>query len=133
LIGPEGIITLRSSIQPKPPEGLKTREDFEAWRNRAEIQRAYDAVHNYPIRIAADGSFRMDEVMPGKYEMQIQILRSTRRGGDGLFKYICNESKSFDVPESGDRGPLDLGTIEISLKADIKKGETAAADLRPPI
>jgi thiol-disulfide isomerase/thioredoxin len=116
------------SVRPKPPEGLKTREEFDAWMNRPEIQRANDAARNYPIQTAAGGSFRMDEVIPGKYEMQIQIYDPRDPEALAYSKYICNESKSFEVPESNDKGPLDIGVIELTLKADIKRGETAAAD-----
>src|SRR5262249_36237520 len=57
------------SIRPEPPKNLKTPQEFEAWRNQPEVERAFDGVRNFPIRVAPDGSFRMDEVVPGKYEM----------------------------------------------------------------
>jgi thiol-disulfide isomerase/thioredoxin len=116
------------SIFPQTPENLKTPQQFEAWRNQPEIQRAYDAIRNYPLQMVADGAFRIDEVVSGKYEIQLQLYDPRDSESYAYGKVICNAKKSFEVPGSNDRSPLDLGEIEISLKADIKKGQTAAPD-----
>jgi protocatechuate 3,4-dioxygenase beta subunit len=87
------------STTPKPPKDLKTREDFDAWRKRPEIQQAYDCQRNYPVRVAADGSFRMDEVVPGQYDMRIQVLDPRDRDAMAYSKYIATATKSFEVPQ----------------------------------
>ena len=120
------------SITPQPPKDLKTREDFEAWRQKPEIERAYDAARNYPVRVKADGSFRIDEVVPGKYEMQIQLLDPRDSDARAYSKYIAQTTKSLEVPEpeagSKDNAPLDIGTFEISLKPDFRLGQTKAPE-----
>jgi thiol-disulfide isomerase/thioredoxin len=122
-------INIAQSISPKVPEGLKTREEFEAWRSRPEIQKAFDEIRNYPIQIAADGSFRMDEVVPGKYEMRIQAYDPRDPDAFAYSKYIIDTTKPFEVPQSDSREALDLGAVDIELKPDIKKGLTEAPEI----
>jgi beta-lactamase regulating signal transducer with metallopeptidase domain/thiol-disulfide isomerase/thioredoxin/protocatechuate 3,4-dioxygenase beta subunit len=117
-----------NSIYPRPPENLASREEIEAWRNQPEIQKAYDAVRHYPMRMAADGSFRMDEVLPGKHEMFIQILDPRDPNAMAYSKYITSATKEFEVPQSDARDPLDIGAFEISLKPDVKSGNTDAPE-----
>jgi thiol-disulfide isomerase/thioredoxin len=117
------------SIYPRPPENLTSREEIEAWRNQPEIQKAQAAVRDYPLRMAADGSFRMDEVLPGKYEMFIEILDPRDPSAMAYSKYIFSgTTRAFEVPRSDAREPLDIGAFEISLKPDVKSGNTDAPD-----
>jgi thiol-disulfide isomerase/thioredoxin len=116
-------------ILPQPPTNLTTPEQFAAWRNQPEVQQAYEASRSYPIRFAADGSFRMDEVVPGKYAMQIQIYDPRDPNARAYAKYIAPiQSKEFEAPPSDSREPLDIGTFEIALKPDLKSGQTDAPE-----
>ena len=117
-----------NSIFPQPPTNFTTREEFDAWRNQPEIQKAYDATRRYPIRMAADGSFRMDEVVPGKYVMQIEILDPRDPDAMAYSKYIANGAREFEAPQSDAREPLNIGVFEISLKPDLKAGHTDAPE-----
>jgi beta-lactamase regulating signal transducer with metallopeptidase domain/thiol-disulfide isomerase/thioredoxin len=117
------------SVYPQRPENLSTTQEFEAWRNQPEIQKAYDAIRNYPLRMAADGSFRMDEVAPGKYEVFIEILDPRDPEAMAYSKYISSgTTRTFEVPRSDAREPLDIGAFEITLKADVKSGQTDAPE-----
>jgi beta-lactamase regulating signal transducer with metallopeptidase domain/thiol-disulfide isomerase/thioredoxin len=117
------------SILPQPPTNLTTREEFEAWRNQPQVQQAYETTRNYPIKFATDGSFRMDEVVAGKYAMSIQILDPRDPNARAYSKYIVsNQAKEFEVPASDSREALDIGVFEISLKPDLKAGLTDAPE-----
>jgi beta-lactamase regulating signal transducer with metallopeptidase domain/thiol-disulfide isomerase/thioredoxin/protocatechuate 3,4-dioxygenase beta subunit len=116
------------SISPRPPTNFTTREQIEAWQNQPEIQKARAAIRNYPMKMDADGSFRMDEVTPGKYEMQIEILDPRDPNAMAYSKYIARATKAFEVPQSDAREPLDIGVFEISLKPDLKTGQTGAPE-----
>lgn len=121
-----------NSVMPKPPAGLKTREDFETWRKQPEIEQAYDAVHNYPIRVGPDGSFRVEEVVPGQYQLHIQILDPRDPSAFAIQKHIADVTKHFDAPQPAsadeERQPLDIGTVEITLKPDFRAGKTDAPE-----
>ena len=114
------------SIRPQPPKELKTAAEFEAWRNKPEIQQANDAARSYPMKFAADGSFRIEEMLPGKYEMQINIYDPRDPEAFAYSKYIASTTKTFEVPESNASEPLDIETFEITLKPDAKLGATDA-------
>jgi hypothetical protein len=67
-----------------------------------------------------DGSFRMDEVKPGKYEMHITLLaprNPIRAARPGYHRAQADFTKTFEVPEpaAGAAGtaPLDLGTFDL--------------------
>jgi beta-lactamase regulating signal transducer with metallopeptidase domain/peroxiredoxin len=120
-----------NSVVPTPPANLKSREDFITWRKQPEIQRAYESSKNYPIQFAPDGAFHIDEMVPGKYRFQIQILDPRDPNAFAYNKQIGQFSGTFDVPaasESESRGPLDLGEYEMSLKPQLVNGETVAPD-----
>jgi hypothetical protein len=105
------------SVVPRPAQNLK-REDFEKWRERPDIQQAFDNIRNYPVRVATNGSFRMDEVMAGKYEIGIQIVDPRDPDAFAYSKFVVDTTKSFSVPEpdeANQRKPVDLGVIEITL------------------
>jgi beta-lactamase regulating signal transducer with metallopeptidase domain/thiol-disulfide isomerase/thioredoxin len=114
------------SILPQPPPDLKTREAMDAWRKQPQIQQVYDSSQNYPIQFAADGSFRIDEVVPGNYSMQLQILDPRDPSAFAYQKFIANTTKTFEVPQANTREPLDIGVVEITLKPDLKSGQADA-------
>jgi beta-lactamase regulating signal transducer with metallopeptidase domain/thiol-disulfide isomerase/thioredoxin/protocatechuate 3,4-dioxygenase beta subunit len=116
---------------PRPPENLKTREEYDSWRQREEVQRAYDSIRHHPIQFSEDGSFRIEEVVPGKYEFFIQIHDPRDPDAFAYSRYIAKFSDTFEVPDSPQRNsrePFDIGTFELSLKPQIVEGKTAAPD-----
>lgn len=118
-----------NSVTPKPPENLKTAEEYEAWRNREDIQRAFDAVRHHPLQFAEDGSFRIDEMIPGKYQFFIRLYDPRDRNAFAYSKYIAQYTETFEVPDTekrNSREPLDVGVFELSLKPQIEEGKTFA-------
>jgi hypothetical protein len=77
---------------------------FEAWQKDCRF---------YAFRIETDGSFRVDDVTAGTYELIVSALES---GANGR-KPLAEAERIVVVPEmEGGRSvePLDLGTIEIA-------------------
>lgn len=130
LIDWPGVEVYAHSVLPRWPSSLKTREEIESWRRQPEVEQAFDSVRNYPIRIAPDGSFRMDEVLPGQYQLQLRILDPRDSSAFAYSKHIADVSKSFEVPKpakpADESQPLDIGTVEVTLKPEFQSGKTDA-------
>src|SRR6185503_21310957 len=92
-----------TSITPKPPENVKTAEDYKAWRDRPEIRTAMDKIRNHPVQFSEDGSFRMDEVVPGKYSFSLHIHDPRDPDAFAYSKYLTQYNETFEVPDSKDR------------------------------
>jgi uncharacterized GH25 family protein/peroxiredoxin len=90
----------------------------------------------YSFKIESDGSFRIDDVAAGKYELDLRITEPQRYNMSGIdapagFEtQIGNVNYNFSVPEmpeGQDDDPLDLGTIKATLYKDFKPGDPAPA------
>jgi beta-lactamase regulating signal transducer with metallopeptidase domain/peroxiredoxin len=117
------------SVPPQPPQNLKTQEESQAWHDRADVQRAYDRIRNHPIHFAEDGSFRIDEMIPGKYLFNIQIYDPRDSDAVAYSRYLASYNGEFEVPvtkEQNSPKPLEIGVFELSLKPQIENGKTPA-------
>jgi thiol-disulfide isomerase/thioredoxin len=126
--GKMGDYYLFDTALPIPSGGFKTDKDYEAWRKQPEFQRALVNGHARPLQCAKDGSFRIDQVEPGNYEMMAAIsdLHTSRFRPD----FIAQYDGTFEIPagKPNTREPLDLGVIEIPLRPQIVVGETTAPE-----
>ena len=64
--------------------------------------------------VAADGSFRVDDLPPGKYQGHLQV-RELVEGQSNNERYIGSASKEFTVPAAvppASEEPVDIGTFE---------------------
>src|SRR5437867_5145212 len=83
----------------------------------------------YALRVAEDGSFRIENVLSGTYQLSIHL---TEPSGDrlGSGPPIGNLTRDVVVPEIpggvADE-PLDLGALTIQLKTDLNVGAEAPA------
>jgi RNA polymerase sigma factor (sigma-70 family) len=76
--------------------------------------------------INPDGSFRIDDLLPGKYGVQLRILRTENGYGEDLVE--CDHQ--FTVPElpagvTRMDEPLDIGTVAVKLKERTEPGKPA--------
>jgi RNA polymerase sigma factor (sigma-70 family) len=76
--------------------------------------------------IKPDGSFRIDDLVPGKYQAQFRILRTENGFGEDLVESWID----FEVPQLPDgrqriADPLDLGTVPVKLKPRATVGKPA--------
>lgn len=120
----------RKASQATPPRGL---DDLEQARwNQTEEGKAYRRGSFSEIfKLNADGSFRIDDVTPGHYEITISLTAPPparlKDGGSGdRFETLTH---TFDVPDSSetpaDRS-LDLGTLHLAPPKPIKGGPPGA-------
>lgn len=120
-----------STVRPRPPETMQGREEYEAWRAQPEVHAAFDKVRYYPIQLEKDGSFRIDEVIPGEYRFNIRILDPRDPDAFAYGRYIASFGEEFEVSDTdGGHGgkPLDLGVFEIETKPKIQEGKTLAPE-----
>ena len=111
---------------PLPPPEVQTPDQHEAWRQREDVKQAFLSIRHHFITRTKDGSFRMEEVIPGRYTLdillgkKIDILRS---GPLAQYKTV------FEVPTDdlqNSREPFDIGDIEVPLLPKIELGKTPA-------
>lgn len=111
------------------PESLEALEEFQARRGRPEFEQAFDAILCQLIQIAADGSFRKDDVFSTKCEVHIQMndLRDLRSVACLMQVVNTGEPIEFLLLDLG--GPVRPGAIKFALKPDVEKRETAAPEI----
>jgi len=69
----------------------------------------------YQVPLSADGSFSLEEVLPGAYDLQF-VLDPLRYDGKTM-SWLAGISRSINVPDTtgnNDAAPLDLGAVELS-------------------
>jgi hypothetical protein len=98
------------------PEGFRkgrTPQEQSAWFSTPEAKSAMKNYRAYPIMISADGSFRAEEVLPGKYDLDIMLLGSGGLPADpsGIQGQYHQAVVVHDSPVKDDDSPADLGTI----------------------
>jgi RNA polymerase sigma factor (sigma-70 family) len=78
------------------------------------------------IDINPDGSFRIDDLTPGKYQVQLRILRTENSFGEDLVE-CWTEFVVPPLPDGKDRldEPLDIGTVPVKLKPRTVVGKPA--------
>ena len=101
---------------PDPPYpgdmSLVNRKEWLAqWRltDEATRYRRRERGFAHELKLSTDHSFRVDEVQPGRYELDVHI-RGVVQGRDQELATLTHE---FGVapPSSSIRGPVDLGTL----------------------
>lgn len=120
-----------SSVRPRPPAGLKTQTEYEAWRKQPEVQHAFDTARHHPVLFADDGSFTIDEVVPGAYQFHVQVYDPTDPEAMAYSRYIASFNGTFEVlqgPDQDSRKPLDIGVFELTLQPKIEPGQTPAPE-----
>jgi hypothetical protein len=94
----------------------KSEEGMGAMLRQPIPENTFTKLHIRTVQCAKDGSFRIDQVNPGEYEL---IVENSTRWGAAL-----RESR-FKIPASdpNKREPLDLGVIEISLSSPSRSSQ----------
>lgn len=92
----------------------------------AFTQQARDA-RTYVLAFERDGSFRVDDVRPGTYELRIRVTKSDARNPYGAYERPENQIASLVqevvIPEG--TGPIDLGTFTVQVNPTLKQPEAA--------
>jgi hypothetical protein len=129
LVLPEGLaldwrrpgarLDLASPPGPEIPEGLspEVRQDWYRRWIETEEGRAFDAWQrerrSYPVLIAADSSFRVDDVRPGSYVLDVQLI-DQETGEPSPAR-----SRPIEIPEATGEAahtPIDLGEVVLAVE-----------------
>ncbi|MGN6644591.1 MAG: carboxypeptidase-like regulatory domain-containing protein, partial [Verrucomicrobiota bacterium] len=105
---------------------LKTDEERKAFYQSEEFQAATKVQRSFPATLQADGSFRVDDVLPGTYEVAFQPQLQPTLAMRSFT--VFTSKQELNVPEAGksDDSPVDWGAIEMK-KLTVPIPETPAA------
>ncbi|HEY7120383.1 MAG TPA: redoxin domain-containing protein, partial [Tepidisphaeraceae bacterium] len=106
-----------------PEQQRKWQKDFEktpAGRERMRHMWGEDTIVN------ADGSFRIDDLMPGTYQVSVRMFHNENGFGEDLVD-CSTEFTVPPLPPGVDRvdDPLDIGTLPVKLKPRVLVGQVA--------
>ena len=104
---------------PNPPGGFRTQAEWQTWQNSPEFRKAQREQRQYAFSLAPDGSFRVEDVPAGTYDVNVMVLEVEQRENSRSTRSIGSASKQIIVPPMpGGRSdePLDIGTIEVRLQ-----------------
>lgn len=100
---------------PKPPP-FKGIEEYRAWENLPETVAARKNVRSYALQLQEDGSFRIDDVLAGSYDLQIHLTEGNDpRGSRNTIGTLSTNIVIPEIPDAPAAPPLDLGTFEIPV------------------
>lgn len=116
---------------PRPPgtgtNGYVSQRQWAEWRKSDAGRDAMRHFLFFPARVADDGSFHVDDVPPGTYELAF-ILESDQRNMHITRQIIATNSPSQIIvppgPDSNKYEPFDLGTVNCKI---------SAPDTAPPV
>jgi beta-lactamase regulating signal transducer with metallopeptidase domain len=99
-------------------QATKTPEERKALLDTDEFREASKNHQQFPAIVRPDGTFRVEEVPPGKYEFTIQpSMRTFNRVSPmptNIVTFVSTQTIVVPSPsESGDNTPFDAGTLEM--------------------
>lgn len=135
---------LRSLVTTRPEEprpnnyDQMTRREQQKWRAQwrqtPEAKAFYEAMWSNPnwrqycFTIQEDGSFRIEDVIPGTYDLTVWLEEPF--SSQGPPEEIGGYHGTVEVPEMAEARsdePLDLGELTLRMKNPVHIGDTAAA------
>ncbi|MEI6358517.1 MAG: carboxypeptidase-like regulatory domain-containing protein, partial [Verrucomicrobiota bacterium] len=101
---------------PKPPQGVKTPEDFQAWAELPETQAAQKSFRSYAAEFKPDGTFSFDGVPPGEYTLTLMATMRKAGGQPGEVIQLGHFERPVSVPDTAQTAvvTLDLGESVLS-------------------
>jgi hypothetical protein len=113
-----GSMNARETHGLRPPRGWRglsteeKRQYVRDWRESPEGELFKQEVRNYEFPVQPDGTFRVDDVMPGSYRMQVRADAQVPKGQRPRLAAMAEIQ--VDAPEMADDQSgvsLDLGTL----------------------
>jgi beta-lactamase regulating signal transducer with metallopeptidase domain len=110
-----------------PQMALTERREFRAaFRPIAATGEAGDGKQTIPVRLGKDGSFRIENIPPGKYSLQLALTQwwpqETGSGGriirTAAVAKADREISIADIRSQGQEKTIDLGVIEMAIEGD---------------
>lgn len=124
-------ITLKQPDPPKP-EGSEnwSPEEAQAWYKQwqaSEKGKAHKrARRSYAFKVMDDGSFRVDDVLPGTYALAIAVHEPPPANQCGWRELIAKAGLDFEIPlmetERSD-DPFDIGTVNLKEIMRLQVGD----------
>jgi len=117
-----------SSLRPTPPPSNPLLELAKRLKAPEKPAAGRRPPRNYAVKVEADGSFRVDDVPAGNYDLTIQVYEPPVDEYRAIGEQIGAITRKVVVPEMpGGRSdePLDLGAIELTMFKRVKVGDAA--------
>lgn len=125
-------LTLKLPAAAPQPVNREDYATFEAFvkANSASLQTPpqVNNARTYGLAFESDGSFRIEDVPPGTYELRLRVTKPDETARRNVFdngEELGSLVREVVVPEG--EGPLDLGTLAVTLK------DAAAGKSLPPV
>ena len=124
--GLRALVTVRPKA-PRPDDYDRMTEEQqrqwrEQWRKTSEYEKFLDAGwrnkswRHYTFDIHSDGSFRIEDVIAGTYDLTVWLEeRDTGKGPPKEFASYYGTIEVAPIPGGRSDEPLDLGTLELAL------------------
>jgi protocatechuate 3,4-dioxygenase beta subunit len=109
-----GYHSLNSFPQPPP---FKSTEEYRAWAQSPATLEAQRKARSYTVQLSSTGAFRIEEVLPGTYQLNLSFQQPDSRGrltGAHLGSLSTNVVVPVYVKGAP---PIDLGTIVVRTRA----------------
>jgi protocatechuate 3,4-dioxygenase beta subunit len=117
------------SSYPRPPMPIRSAEEYQAWEKSSEIAEARKKARSYAVQLDETGAFRIEDVLPGKYDLQFHVMQS--RNASGQYQgSLGSLTTNIVVSARGDatKAPtIDLGRLEIGLRSPAAELKARAA------
>jgi beta-lactamase regulating signal transducer with metallopeptidase domain/thiol-disulfide isomerase/thioredoxin len=113
------------SETPEVPIDWRQNEPAQIHAPRSELARNPNVWPRFAGHIDKDGRFRIDDVPPGRYELEVPVNAPPDPRFCGAGTAIGRANLELDVPEGPDDVPFDLGDIEAKLLPTLKAGDFA--------
>jgi uncharacterized GH25 family protein len=104
------------NAMPNALNNARTPAELKALASSTEAKLAIKNYRAYPVLVSNDGSFRAEEVLPGKYDFDLttwgtarQAMSPPEMSGQCHREVVVPEGEAKDTP-------ADLGTLEITLE-----------------
>lgn len=107
-----------STLFPQPPPDQRTPEGWRAWLQTPEYQQALANHRTYAPTWQPDGSFRFDDVLPGKYQLSLMFMDPGERMPRTSIGSITREVEVPEIPGGQTDEPLDLGVLRLALRSE---------------
>jgi len=117
-----------NSLRPSPPPSnllLDLANQLKAPEKPASPRRSPSS---YALKVEADGSFRVDDVPAGDYDLSIRIYERPAGEYRVFGELLGSATHKVVVPEmpgGRDDEPLDIGAIELTILKRVKVGDAA--------
>jgi hypothetical protein len=98
---------------------FRTTEEYRAWENLPATIAARRQSRSYTLPVKEDGTFRIDDVVAGDYNLMVHLTQGS--DGRGMGRFIGTLTTNIIVPEIStptSTPPLDLGTFVIPINAE---------------